>query len=83
MEEKDRKEHQSRVKKSLYSNGLKCMFTSALLLILMFIFCIDGQNGIKYLPEDMFWLFQKIVTGAFILGAVSYLMSLAIKEEQE
>ena len=83
MEDKDKREYLIKMKKSFYSNGMKCMFTAALLLILMFVFCLDGQGGTKYFPADLFWLFQKIVTGAFIIGAAGYLISLTIKVDEE
>ena len=74
-----KKEHLIHVKTVFYKNGVKCMVLSVAVLLLMFAIGAEEVKTLTSIPENIFWIFQKLITGYFVIGAVSYLFSFLIK----
>ena len=73
-----KKEYLIHVKTVFYKNGMKCMVLSVAVLLLMFAIGAEAVKTLTSIPENIFWIFQKLITGCFVIGAVSYLFSFLI-----
>ena len=78
-----KKEYLIHVKTVFYKNGMKCMVLSVAVLVLLFAIGADTVKYVSGIPENIFWILQKIITGYFVLGAVGYLSSFFIKVDLE
>ena len=78
-----KKEYLIHVKTVFYKNGMKCMVLSAVVLVLLFAIGADTVKMVSGIPENIFWILQKLITGSFVLGAVGYLFSFFIKVDSE
>ena len=76
---KSKKEYLIHVKTAFYKNGMKCMVLSVAVLLLMFAIGAEAVKTLTSIPKNIFWIFQKLITGYFVIGAVSYLFSFFIK----
>ena len=76
-----KKEYLIHVKTVFYKNGVKCMVLSVVVLLLMFAIGAEAVKTLTGIPENIFWIFQKLITGYFVIGAVSYLFSFLIKAD--
>ena len=76
-----KKEYLTHVKTVFYKNGMKCMVLSVVVLLLMFAIGAEAVKTLTGIPENIFWIFQKLITGYFVIGAVSYLFSFLIKAD--
>ena len=74
-----KKEYLLHTKNVFYKNGMKCMVLSVAVLLLMFAIGADVVKVVTGIPENIFWIFQKLITGYFVIGAVGYLFSFLIK----
>lgn len=79
MADKEYEKWKIRTKEYLHRMGFKCMVTSSGMLVLNFILLYDGHGGVRLINEYFFWGMQVILTVDFIIGALGYLVSLAIK----
>ena len=70
-----KKEYLIHVKTVFYKNGVKCMVLSVAVLLLMFAIGAEAVKTLTSIPKNIFWIFQKLITGYFVIGAVSYLFS--------
>ncbi len=78
-----KKEYLTHVKTVFYKKGMKCMMLSVAVLVLLFAIRVDTVKTVSGIPENIFWILQKIITGYFVLGAVGYLFSFFIKVDSE
>ena len=78
-----KKEYLIDVKTVYYKNGMKCMMLSVAVLVLLFAIGTDTVKTVSGIPENIFWILQKVITGSFALGAVGYLFSFFIKVDSE
>ena len=76
-----KKEYLTHVKTVFYKNGMKCMVLSVVVLLLMFAIGAEAVKMLTGIPENSCWIFQKLITGYFVIGAVSYLFSFLIKAD--
>ena len=76
---KSKKEYLIHAKAAFYKNGMKCMVLSVAVLLLMFAIGAEAVKTLTSIPKNIFWIFQKLITGYFVIGAVSYLFSFLIK----
>jgi hypothetical protein len=74
-----KKEYLTHIKTVFYKNGVKCMVLSVAVLLLMFAIGAEEVKTLTSITENIFWIFQKLITGYFVIGAVSYLFSFLIK----
>ena len=78
----DKNQYLKRTKSTLHKEGMRCMVLGTIMLVALFIICTDGQGGVRFFPDELFWLIQRIITLCFIVGAAGYLLSLTIKIEE-
>lgn len=79
----DEKKFLNRMKKTFYREGFALMIHSTIVLVGMFVICMDSSGGIRFFPEKLFWMIQIFVSFGFVVGAAGYLLSLTIKTETE
>lgn len=63
------------IKELFYKQGLKCMVTSVIVLLLMFWLYESDQTILFLIPEGLFWFVQKATTVCFVIGGIAYLVS--------
>ena len=76
-----KKEYLIHVKTVFYKNGMKCMVLSVAVLLLMFAIGAEAVKTLTGIPENIFCIFQKLITGYFTIGGLGYLFSFLIKVE--
>ena len=70
-----KEEYLKHIKELFYKQGLKCMVTSVIVLLLMFWLYESDQTILFLIPKGLFWFVQKATTVCFVIGAIAYLVS--------
>lgn len=76
-----KEEYLQHIKKLFYKNGMKCMILSIVSLLLLFAIGPDKVREVTGIPDNIYWLMQKIITGCFLIGVVGCLISFWIEDD--
>ena len=63
------------MKRTFQNTGMKCMVSSLLALMLLIVLRSNWFD----IAEKVLWGVQRIITGGFVIGAIGYLVSFAVK----